>query len=513
VTTPPAPEASPAHLQERAVRGSWWTLLNVGVSLPIGFIANLVVARALGVVDFGQLAVLALVIGIVTAVTDLGIGDTTVQFASQAEARGDRREAGRLLGSALGFRLLLPVPCLAVSVVVLLNDAAGWIVALALLGTLAPQVLGGATQSFTVQSRMDVAAKFALVTNLLSQALSMLSAVLVGTASAVWAARTGVNAAVAPTWLLALDPRRRRDVVRPRAPWVVPAGWWPFALRTWVAGLLGIVVLSRSEVLVLQWLSTPAAVGLFALAAGVASHVAAPAAALIGPLVPAAAGVVAVAPARVPEAFGRVTRVAGVGTGLLVATAAPALSPLVGLLYGDEFTAAGPMVAVMTASVGLSMLALPSTAFLRARKRTAQLLGWTAVAAAVDVVLVLALARPLGAWGAVVAFLCTGLVLAAGLVVDELACEGLPRRRVVVVLLPLLLGSAAGALGLAAGAALTSGVPASAIGAALGAFGYLLSLRLLRQGLTARDTEVALAGLPHRLQRPAGAVSRLLVRP
>jgi O-antigen/teichoic acid export membrane protein len=513
VTTPSEPEASPAHLQERAVRGSWWTLLNVVVSLPLGFVANLVVARALGVVDFGQLAVLALVIGIVAAVTDLGVGDTTVQFASQAEARGDPREAGRLLGSALGYRLLLPIPCLAVAVVAVLRDEPAWVVVVALLGTVAPQLLGGATQSFTAQSRMDTAARFGLVTNLLSQALGMLSALAVGTASAVWAARTGVSAAVAPAWLLALDPRRRREVLRPRAPWAVPAGWWPFALRTWAAGLLGIVVLSRSEVLVLQWLSTPAAVGLFALAAGVASQVAAPVAAIIGPLVPAAAGIVAVAPARISEAFGRVTRVAGVGTGLLVATAAPALSPLVGLLYGDDFAAAGPMLAAMIVAVGLSMLALPATAFLRARKRTAQLLGWTAVAAAVDVVLVLSLARPLGAWGAVVAFLGTGLVLASGLVVDELASEGLPRRRVVVVLLPLLLGSAAGAVGLAAGETVTSGVAASAVGAVLGASAYVLAVRLLRRGLTARDAEVAVAGLPSWLRRPAGAVSRVLVRP
>jgi O-antigen/teichoic acid export membrane protein len=511
MTDPVGPGASAAHLQARAVRGSWWTLLNVALSLPLGFVANLVVARALGVVDFGQLAVLALVITVVGAVADLGVGDTTVQFASEAEARGHPRDAGRLIGTALGFRLLVVIPCLVVAVLVVLRGEPGWLVAVALVGAVLPSLLGGATQSFTVQSRLDTAARFALATTVLSQLVSMVTAVVVGTAASVWAARAGAGAVVAPTWLVALDPRRRREVLRPRAPWAVPTGWWPFALRTWAAGLLGLVVLSRSEVLVLQWLSTPAQVGLFALAAGVATQVAAPAAALIGPLVPAAAGMVAVAPDRVRDTFDRVVRVAGVGTGALVATAAPLLAPLVGLLYGAEYQAAAPILVVMIAAVALGMLALPATAFVRARKRTRQLLAWTAVAAAVDVVLVLGLARPLGAWGAALAFLGTGLVLAAGLLSDELRCEGRPRRHVLVVLLPWALGAAVAVLTVLVVGRGLSGVAAAVVGPLVAAAAFAALVRLLRCGLTERDAEVAVAGLPRGVHRLATALSRVVV--
>ena len=49
----PDPETSERlgrrELQDRAVRGVTWTMLNTVVSLPIGFVVNLVVARVLGV--------------------------------------------------------------------------------------------------------------------------------------------------------------------------------------------------------------------------------------------------------------------------------------------------------------------------------------------------------------------------------------------------------------------------------------------------------------------------------
>ena len=54
--------------------------------------------------------------------------------------------------------------------------------------------------------------------------------------------------------------------------------------------VIGGLVLSRSEIFVMNWLAAPAAVGVFALAFGLAGHVFAPAQAFVGPLVPAISG-------------------------------------------------------------------------------------------------------------------------------------------------------------------------------------------------------------------------------
>ncbi len=64
---------SAADLQRRAVRGALWTFIHLGVSLPLGFVVNLVVARHLGVVDFGRLATLTLAVDITVAIAGVGI--------------------------------------------------------------------------------------------------------------------------------------------------------------------------------------------------------------------------------------------------------------------------------------------------------------------------------------------------------------------------------------------------------------------------------------------------------
>ena len=68
----PSPETVPgplgrAELQNRAMRGFTWTIINTLVILPIGFVVNLLTARVLGVVDYGRLAFLTSVMELASA--------------------------------------------------------------------------------------------------------------------------------------------------------------------------------------------------------------------------------------------------------------------------------------------------------------------------------------------------------------------------------------------------------------------------------------------------------------
>lgn len=65
---------SRGELQDKAIRGAMWTLLHVAVSLPLAFVVNIVIARVLGVVDYGRLAYLSTVLIIVAMTIDLGVG-------------------------------------------------------------------------------------------------------------------------------------------------------------------------------------------------------------------------------------------------------------------------------------------------------------------------------------------------------------------------------------------------------------------------------------------------------
>jgi hypothetical protein len=95
----------------------------------------------------------------------------------------------------------------------------------------------------------------------------------------VWLIRLIVSGAAIILFLAPISPSYRKAVLRPTLPRAFHR-FLAFALPAGAAGLLGTLALSRTEVFFLTWLSTPEAVGLFALAHGLSAHVFAPADAL-----------------------------------------------------------------------------------------------------------------------------------------------------------------------------------------------------------------------------------------
>ena len=70
----PVERSDRAGLQDRAMRGASWTLIHVMVSLPVAFVANLVVARILGVEGYGRLAFLMTFMTVAGGIVTLGLG-------------------------------------------------------------------------------------------------------------------------------------------------------------------------------------------------------------------------------------------------------------------------------------------------------------------------------------------------------------------------------------------------------------------------------------------------------
>jgi O-antigen/teichoic acid export membrane protein len=498
------------HLQRRAASGSWWTLVNTVISLPVAFLANAVVARSLGVADFGRLAVLTVVLTWVAQLTDLGVGDATVRFGAMAHAQGDARSVDVLLGRALGYRLLVQLPLLTVAIIVVLTDQPLGIVAVAVLSVLVPMLFGGGTQALTIESRTDTAARLGLLANLLTQLGAVLAALFVTSAAAVWGARNLAGALVVPLALLVLARHRRRALLRPRDPRANSRAFWSFAVHTWATGLLAVVVLSRSEVVLLGWWVGAEAAGVFALATGVAAYLVGPVSSVVNPIVPAAAGLVAAAPERLVEAFDRTMRVTGAMAGLVVAAGTPALVPLIVPVFGEEYTPAVPFVPVAVAAATVAVLGIPAQVFLRSRGLAPAVLRLTAWAAGVDVVLAVVLIPTVGTWGAMAAFAATNLVLALTMVAAERRVQRASGWRVARDVAPWLGGCAVAALMLSLP---VDGSPwvLALLGAVGGTLGFVLLARVARIGIAERDGEVLLAALPPWL-RGIGRVGVRLLR-
>lgn len=476
-------------------------MIHTVVSVPVAFLVNLLLARVLAPAGYGRLAFLTTLITIVGSVLALGLTSAMIQFGAKAHSRGDVGEVRRILSASQGFRLLVVAPFLT-AIVLWLVDAPPVLLALAVLfGVWFPALLDGAPITLFIENKTAAGAKIAMVSNLVVQAGVVVSVLWLGTADSVWATRIVLVALGIGIALIAIRPDYRRAVLRPRLPRGFPPGFWRFALPTGAASLVADLALSRTEVLYLTWWSTPHAVGLFALAFGLAGHVFAPAHALTGPLLPAISGLREIDPDRVAEAFGRTLRAVSTIVGLLTAAALPALVVLVPLLYGAEFTDAAPAVLVLGVVGGAMVLAGPVSTFVLARLSARTLLSANLCALAVNVVCAAALIPTFGLWGAVGSNTAGALTQLALLVGSERRDLGLPLGRLALQVLPVLLGGGACALSWV----IVVRVPLPAvidacIASAAAVVLLLVAMRVTRCGVREDDAAALLRVAPERLR-------------
>lgn len=504
---------SRAALQQRAVRGAVWTVVHTLIAIPVAFLVNLLLARVLGAADYGRLAFLTALMEVVSRVLTAGFGSAVIQFGAKAHAAGRTDAVARLLSQSQGFRLLVVAPVLSAVVLVLADVPVSAVAVAVVFGVFFPAALDGAVACLMIESKTADGAKIALATSLVTQAVVVAVVLLARTADAVWTTRLIVGGVAVALCLVPISPAYRRAVLRPALPTGMPLGFWRYAVPVGAASVISGLVMSRSEVFLMNWLAAPAAVGVFALAFGLASHVFAPAQAFVGPLVPAISGLLEVDAQSVRPAFRRVLRAGATVVGLVEAAAVVPLAVLVPVLYGREFATAGPLVVALGVSAGLVTVASPVVAFVSARLSAGEMLRATSVALVVDVVLAVTLIPLWGAWGAVVANIGGSLTSLLIMTRSELRGLDITVRTALRDVLPCLLGAAlAGVLMLGAGVGIGDGGAAleagdawmrAALAGGVGSLLYVTVVRLSRSGLTVGDAGAITRALPVRAQ-PVG---------
>ena len=509
---PLPPEGAPlgrGELQDRAVRGVTWTVINVAISLPVAFLVNLVVARVLGVVDFGRLAYLTVVMDVVSGIVMLGVSPALVQFGAKAHAAGRRDEVAGLLSKVQGFRLLVAAPILTVLVLVLVSDVDPWFKVLAVaFGVILPAALDGAPAGLVIENKTAAGAKVVLLSSLLTQAAVLAAVLVVPRADVVWAVRLILLSVTVLLALVPLATAYRRAVLRPRLPRGFPAGFWRFALPAGAYTLLSSLVVSRTEVVALTWLSDAASVGLFALAFGLAGHLFAPAQAVIGPLVPAISGLREVHAASVSAAFGRSVRGTSTVVALLMGVGLPVVALLVPAFYGPSYEGVPPILIALGVANGFLIVGAPVGAFVMARLSGFKVFAASLVALAVDVALALTLIPVWGVWGAVAANVCAAATQMMLLLVSEVRALGLSWGAVLRDALPALVGAVVAVGSWLVARESPSVLVAAVVTAVLGFAAVVVILRLLRSGLTEGDLQAIVRVVPARLERFARATLR-----
>lgn len=502
---------SRGDLQDRAVRGASWTMIHTVVSLPLAFLVNIVLARSLGVVDYGRMAYLTTVMGIAGGIVSLGTGVGLIQFGAKAHAAGETRVVQRLLSGVQGFRLFIVAPIMTTLVVLVARVSAPMLVVAVLFGVLVPAIFSTAADCIGIENKTAAGAKVNMVVNIGVQLGVAAVAVTIASADAVWATRLVISElGIGLLCLPFVAPEYRRAVLRPRWPSGLPEGFWRFALPVGAAGVVGGLVVSRSEVVLLDWLNKPAAAGIFAMAFGLAGHIFAPAQALIGPMVPAVSGLRAIDEDAVGDAFSRSLRGTSTIVGLLVCSALPAFAALVPLIYGHQYAQVPEVMLALGIAAGALVVAGPVQAFVQSRLAGWRVLMVNVLALGVDVLLAVVLIPSLGVWGAVIANVGASLAQLLILLSGELRSLALTWRLVLRQSMPFLIGSLVCGLiwplvRLLDLSPLLSALLAGFSGLAL----YLVSLRVGRIGLTIGDAGAVLRVVPTRYRSLAAGALRL----
>lgn len=496
---------SGGELQRRAIGGSLWTAIHVAVSIPVAFLANAVVARFLGVSDYGYLAFLTMGFAMATQIANGGFSASLVQWGAAAEAGGEHRRTDELLRRSLGFHLIIELPMLVVAVFLLAGGEGPLVVGALVLSSVLSCMFGGSTLAVTIENRSAAAAKLAILANLVLQVAVVLVTVIFATPIAVLVARLLAAAAFVPAHLWLLAPERRRTVLQMRLPRSMPPGFWRFAGQSFLAGMVGALVFSRSEILLLNWLSTTEAVGLFALAFGLSYQLTAPVDAMLNPLLPAVAGLVSAHPHLAELAFLRATRFASLLSALITGVLLPSVYFAIPVIYGESFAPAAALLVPLAVISCFQSIGQPVTAFVYARQQGGLLLRSHAWALLVNLAIAIALIKPLGVWGAVIANAAGQLVTLILLVRHELKIQQIGLRSFLAAIRLWTVSCLTGVLAIGLLGLLASRVPpwlSILVAPALGAALLVAAARLARAGILAEDGTQLLDSVPRRLRLP-----------
>jgi O-antigen/teichoic acid export membrane protein len=472
--------------------------------MPLAFVVNIVLARVLGVEDYGRLAYLTSILAIANSIISMGVGTGVVQFGSKAHAAGRQDEVRDLHSTAHAIRLLVAAPALTVVVVSLVDVGPAMIALTVVFGVLLPSVLGSALYCFGIENKTAEGAKNGMLVNALTQALVLVAIFTVQTADAVLAARLVVGGIGVALALFYVAPAYRRAVLTPRLR-RLPAGFWKFAIPAGGASATATMLSSRMEVVVLTWMSATEAAGLYALAFGLATHLFSPAQALVGPLVPAVSSLHEIDRASVGRALSRTLRASSTVMALILAGAMPLLAFLVPIIYGDEYAGVPEVLLVLGLSGGLLVLVSPVKAFVMARLSGVRLLLVNLCALAVNVVLIVALVPALGVWAAVLGNVVASLTQITVLLVSESRTFGVAGSEVLRSVLPFVLGClACGASWFGTSWLGLDPVPSAVLAAVGGTGALVLLFRITRTGLTRADTSAITMSVPRAVRKVAG---------
>ncbi len=410
----------------RAFRGGLWQgAAQIG---PFAFtlFTSIIAARILTPDEMGRQSYIAFIVIVVQTFLGGGLANALLRFTGDLVGRGREPSLRSLVRSTMPIAVLAGcVGGLALVAAALLGAEPGWawiwggIAALAgVLNVVPGNILLGTQQwrpfAYSVLITGAVSVVATLVVLELGGGISGMLAVVAATAVARW-----VWSEILARGVLAGFGKAPESMVEPRS-----AVLW-FSLAMSVPVILNLVVSQRSEFFILEHYSTDRQIAFYSIAFSATAALIAVPRAFGAVLIPSVAALTGSGETdRIRNGFSRVLRLSLLFA-IPITAAGLALGPdLLRLLYGHRYAGAGHVLLIVILTVPLTPLAGAAGAVLVGHGRVRAPVVISAIAAAVDIGLAIALVQPLDAIGAAIANTCASVVATALLLAASIRLVG-----------------------------------------------------------------------------------------
>lgn len=403
-----------------------WLIIFSGTAIRIGlnFLSGILIIRALGPVDFGSYALLMALAGLVGVGLDFGLTETAIKKMAiywPGQPHQMRRQGQLFIWLRLGLVLIGVTVILMVAqpltAYLLPQPNGAWLIGLALIGVITT-TLSGSTNAILQASHKFDSLALTLVSSsafalLIAGALAISGWLNLTTTLLGLTAGTSLAGFIIGYQLLRREwgPANRRLLqpptwgrLRHESPSLLRFGKW-----LWWANLCKVLLSYLDMFLVNLWLS-PATVGLYALALGLASRAEIVNHSLYTVLIPLAAGLTnrPTVWRYLGHSLLRSGAVSLLFIGLMII--APWLIPLI---YGPAYEAAGPLFQFLLGLVIFDILTLPATLLIYTFNRP----DLSAMAETLQIVILIILAMWLiPQWGAVGAIIAKFIAKVSGVI-------------------------------------------------------------------------------------------------
>lgn len=267
------PENISKLIRSRFVNGSLWTFFLNTLNVPLNVIANIFVARELGVENYAVFASIIASYGIISSITNFGLSETTVVMGTRAWTQQNTGRLDELLAVSRTIHLAILFPLLTFATFSVIFQGFSILFGLFTFINLISFLFSSEALRLSCEARTRKIAQIAFASNFAAQAALIFSCILFSNPLTLFAIKSIVSSHVSIFIVLIVVGRKNFLFSSKINIFWLDRELRQFVFRACFLTYLNILVTGRFTIIVIERFGNGADAGIYALSFGIAVQV------------------------------------------------------------------------------------------------------------------------------------------------------------------------------------------------------------------------------------------------